>query len=150
MVLLLSAPARDEVVDQLHGRVVHLDVEGFDLVREIVIRPHRRDGDEKTESGGDKGFGNTAGHSRETGGFAAGDTFEGVDDADDGAEEADEGSRRADGGEAGEAALHFGMDNGDGALETAARRFDDFFIADLSGSRLEFGEASGDDLGNVA
>src|SRR5215469_2236146 len=45
MTLLLSAPASDEVIDQLHRGVVHLHVEGFDLVREIVEGPHGRNGD---------------------------------------------------------------------------------------------------------
>src|ERR1700683_3958627 len=30
--LLLSAPASDEIVDQLHGGVIHFDVEGFNPV----------------------------------------------------------------------------------------------------------------------
>src|SRR5262249_49934725 len=56
--LLLAAAAREEVVDQLHRGVVHFDVEGFDLVGEVVEGPHGRDGDKQTESGGDEGFGN--------------------------------------------------------------------------------------------
>jgi len=65
------------------------------------------------------------------------------------AEEADERSRRTDGGESREAALHFGVDDGDGALETALGGVDDVGVRNLLRSRLEFGEAGGDYLGNV-
>src|SRR5258708_14062176 len=48
MALLLSAcPARDEVVHQFHRGVVHFDVEGLDLVGEVVVRPHSGHGHEQ-------------------------------------------------------------------------------------------------------
>src|SRR5271170_5190279 len=62
MKLLLSAATGDEIVDQLHRGVVHLDVEGFHAIGEIVVGPHGRNGDQQTESSGDQGFCDTAGH----------------------------------------------------------------------------------------
>ena len=82
--------------------------------------------------------------------FGVRDAFERADDAHDGAEQSDERSRGADGGETGKAALHFGVHDGDGAFEAALGSFDHFFIVDLRGSRLEFGEARRDNLGDVA
>jgi len=64
--LLGRAAAQDEVVDQLHGGVVHLHVKRFDLVREVVVSPHRRHGDEETERRGDQRFSDTAGDRGET------------------------------------------------------------------------------------
>ena len=73
-----------------------------------------------------------------------------VQDADHRAEQSDERRRRADGGEGREAALHFGVNDGDGAFETALGGFDYFSIRNLLRSRLKFGKAGGDDLGDVA
>src|SRR5712664_4658987 len=129
--LLLGAAAQDEVVDELHGGVVHLDVEGFDFVGEVVVGPDGRNGDEQAESGGDEGFGDTAGDSRQTSRFVLLNALEGVVAADYGAAGADERHRRADGGEGREAALHFGVDDGDGALETALGGVDDVGVRDL-------------------
>src|SRR5216684_677285 len=92
--LLLGAAAQDEVVDELHGGVVHLDVEGFDFVGEVVVSPDGRDGHEETEGGGDERFGDTAGDGRET-------------------------------------ALHFGMNDGDGALQTALGGVNDVGVRNL-------------------
>jgi len=64
--LLGRAAAQDEVVDQLHGGVVHLHVKRFDLVREVVVSPHRRHGDEETERRGAQRFSDTAGDRGET------------------------------------------------------------------------------------
>src|SRR5690348_3123827 len=150
MRLLLSTPARDEVVHQLHGGVVHLDVEGFDFVGEIIVEPHGRYGDEQAESGGDEGFSDAAGDGRKAAGMLRRDALERADDAHDRAEESDERSRGADGGEAGEPALHFGVNDGDGALKAALGRFYDFGIRHLSRGGLELGESSGHDFGNVA
>src|SRR5580704_4393580 len=88
--LLLGAATQNEVVDQFHRRVVHFDVEGFDLVGEVVVGPHGRNRDEETERRGHQGFRDTAGNGRQTGRFGLLDTFERVQDADDRAEEADE------------------------------------------------------------
>src|SRR5256885_886793 len=97
--LLSRAPAKDEVVDELHGGVVHLDVERFDAIGEVVVCPHRGDGDEKAEGGGDKRFCDTARDGGETGLLGRFDALERVQDADDSAEEADERGSGTDGGE---------------------------------------------------
>src|SRR5208283_3713441 len=148
--LLLGAAAQDEVVDELHGGVVHVHVESFDLVGEVVVSPHGGNGDEQAEGGGDKGLGDTACDRRQTGGFVRGDTFEGVQNADDRAEQSDERCGGTDGGKSGEAALHFGVNNGDGTLQAALGGFDDFRVRNLLRSGLEFREAGGDNLGDVA
>src|SRR5277367_6730792 len=103
--LLLPAATSDEVVDQLHGGVVHLDVEGFDFIGEVVVGPDGRHGDQQTESGGDESLSDTAGDGRQTGCFRSRDAFERVDDAHDGAEQTDERRGGTDGGETGKAAL---------------------------------------------
>src|SRR6266850_466699 len=97
--LLLRAPAKDEVVDEFHRGVVHLDVERLDAVGEVVVCPHRRDGDEESKRGGNKGFRDTAGDGGETGSLGGSDTFKRVQDADDRAEEADERCGRTNRGE---------------------------------------------------
>src|ERR1700722_20008242 len=104
--LFLSASPRDEVVDQLHGGVVHLHVESFTLVGEIVEGPHGRYGHEQAERGGDQGFRNTAGYRGKTGCLLSGDALKRVDDADHRAEQSDEGGRGADRCQAAQAALH--------------------------------------------
>src|SRR5260370_18882930 len=63
--LLLGAAAQEEVVDELHGGVVHLDVDGFVFVGEVVVGPAGRDDDEKAETGGDDGFVDTPGGNRQ-------------------------------------------------------------------------------------
>src|ERR1041384_4516989 len=65
--LLFRAATKDEVVDQLHRGVIHLDVECFDLVREIVVRPHGGDSNDQAESSGDQSLRDTAGDGRQTG-----------------------------------------------------------------------------------
>src|SRR4029077_4822275 len=131
--LLLGAAAQDEVVDQLHRGVVHLDVEGFHFVGEIVVSPDGGDGHEQTEGGGDQCFRDTAGDGRQTGGLVGLDALKRVQDADDRAEESDEWGRRTDGGESGEPALHFGVHDGDGALQTALGGVDDVGVGNLLG-----------------
>src|SRR5260370_7768811 len=79
--LLLRAAAQNEVVDELHRGVVHLHVEGFHLVREIVICPNGGDGHEKTEGGGNEGFPDTARGRREAGRFLRLYSLIGVQDA---------------------------------------------------------------------
>ena len=98
--LQLPSALLDEVVDQLAGGVVHLDVEGFHLAGEVVEGHNRRDGDQQAESGGDQGFRDTAGDCADTGGLLGCDLLEGVEDTDDGSEQADKGRGRADGGQA--------------------------------------------------
>src|SRR5690348_7150456 len=95
--LLLRAAAQDEVVDELHRGVVHLHVEGFHLVGEVVVGPDGGDGYEKTEGGGNESFRDTAGDGRETGRFLRLDSLKSVQDAYHRAEEADERRGRTDG-----------------------------------------------------
>src|SRR5207249_2430691 len=130
-VSLLGAAAQDEVVDELHRGVVHLDVEGFHFVGEVVVSPDGRDGHEEAEGGGDERFGDAAGNSRQTGGLVRGDALKRVQDTDHGAEEADERRGRTDRGKCREAALHFSVDDGDGALETALGGVDDVGVRNL-------------------
>src|SRR5271156_2968579 len=78
--------ALQEVVDQLGTGVAHFHVESLDPTGEIVVRPHRGHGHEKTDSGGDESFGNTAGHRAQTGRLLRRNALERVDDAGDGAE----------------------------------------------------------------
>src|SRR5207245_10482419 len=111
--LLLRAAAQNEVVDELHRGVVHLDVEGFHLVGEVVVSPDGGDGHEKTEGGGNEGFGDTAGDGRETGCFLRLGALKGVQDADDRAEKANEGRGGTDGSASGCGALRRGVDDGD-------------------------------------
>src|SRR5215210_4014364 len=55
----LAPHALDEVVDQFLRGVGHLDGEILDLRREVVVRPHRRDGDHQTEGRRDQRLGDT-------------------------------------------------------------------------------------------
>src|SRR3989454_6337263 len=61
----LGADALDEVVDQLLGRVGHLDRQEVDLGREVVVEPHGRDRDDQAERRRDERFGDTGRHRRE-------------------------------------------------------------------------------------
>src|SRR5258705_13906134 len=45
----LRANALDQVVDQLFRVVRHLDAEEVDFRGEVVVQPHRRNGDDQTE-----------------------------------------------------------------------------------------------------
>src|SRR5260370_18110705 len=59
--LLLRAAAQDEVVDEFHGGVVHLDVKGFHFVGEVVVSPDAGDTHDQTESRGAEPYSDTAG-----------------------------------------------------------------------------------------
>src|SRR5690349_5800494 len=61
----LAPDALDEVVDELLRRVGHLDRQVLDLGGEVVVEPHRRDGDQEAERGGDQRLGDTARDPRE-------------------------------------------------------------------------------------
>src|ERR1043166_5223487 len=50
----LASDALDEVVDELLRGVGHLARQVLDLGGEVVVQPHRRDGDEEPERGGDQ------------------------------------------------------------------------------------------------
>ena len=101
----LARHALDEVVDHFLRDVRHLGGEVVDLRREVVVRPHRRDGDEKTERRRDERFGDTTADRGETAGAGRGHAREGVHDAHRGAEQSDERRRGADRGEHRHAAL---------------------------------------------
>src|SRR6185312_4055370 len=62
----LARHALDEIVDHLLRDVRHLSREIVDLGREVVVRPHRRDGDEEAERRRDERFGDTAADRRQT------------------------------------------------------------------------------------
>ena len=127
-----------------------IDVKGLHFVGEVVVSPDGRDGHKQAESGGDERFSNTAGNRGEAGGLAVGDALKRVQDADDGPEETYERRGGTDSSEGREAALHFGMDDGHGALQAALRRVNDVGVRNLLRSRLELGETRGDHLGDVA
>src|SRR5664280_252050 len=91
--------ALHEVIDELGGRIRHLDLEALDLVEEHVVEPHRRNGDEEAQGGRDESFRDAGRHRAEAAGPGRRHAAEGVDDADDGAEKADERRRRRDRGE---------------------------------------------------
>src|SRR5579871_113801 len=116
--------ALQEVVDQLRAGVTHLNVEGFNLVGEIVEGPDGGESDEQTDSGGHEGFRNTARDSAETGGLFGGDSLERVDDANDGSEQTDEGSGGTNGRQTADAAFQFRAHNGLGAIQGALGRID--------------------------
>src|SRR3954471_7555713 len=78
----LAPHALDEIVDQLLGAVGHFDGKILDLGGEVVVRPHRRDGDHEAEGRGDQGLGDTGGDARQPARRALlGHTYEGVHDA---------------------------------------------------------------------
>src|SRR4051812_17370527 len=89
----------DEVVHELRRRIVHFDVEVVEAAGEVVVEPHRRDGDEQPECGLDERLGNTGGYRADAARTGGRDTDERIDDADDRAEQSDERRRRADGRE---------------------------------------------------
>ena len=131
--LAVSLPARaiqpgqlgrllDEVVHQLRRRVVHLDVEVLNAARQVVVEPHRRDGDEETERGLDERFRDTGRDGADAARARGRDADERVDDADDRAEQADERGRRADGRQGGDALLEVVRGQRRGALNRATNR----------------------------
>src|SRR6059036_2248543 len=61
----LGADALDQVVDQLLGRVRHLDRQEVDLGREVVVQPHGRDRHDEAERRRDQRLGDTRRHRRE-------------------------------------------------------------------------------------
>src|SRR5262249_52261837 len=95
--LIMRARFLHEVDRHLRAGVGHLDGEAIDAVLEVVIGPHRRNGHEQTERGGDERLGDTGRH-RGDAAAGGGHLGEGVDDADNGAEQPDERRRCANGG----------------------------------------------------
>src|SRR5207253_10994247 len=88
--LLLGATTKDEVIDELHRGVVHLDVKRFNLVGEIVVGPHGGHGDNQAKRGGDQRFSDTAGDRRQTGSVALLDALKPRQNADHPAEPSNE------------------------------------------------------------
>ena len=97
----------DEVVHQLAGAVVHLNVERLNLVREVVERHNRGNGHQKSERRRYKRFRNTTGHSADTRRLLGRDLLEGVQNSDDRAEQADEWCGGTDGRQTAKAPLQF-------------------------------------------
>src|SRR4051794_40896987 len=95
----------DEVVDQLRRGVVHFDVEVLDAAGEVIVEPHRRNGDDEPKRRLDERFGNTGRDRAETARAGRRDALERGDDADDRAEQSDEGRGGANRGERGDALL---------------------------------------------
>src|ERR1039458_4815519 len=82
--------ALHEVIDELGGRIRHLDLEALDLVEEYRLQRHRRNGDEEAQGGRDESFRDAGRHRAETAGPGRRHAAEGVNDADDGAERSEE------------------------------------------------------------
>ena len=140
----------DEVVDQLRRAVVHLNVERFHLVGEVVERHNGRDGDEQTEGGRDERFRDTTGDCADARGLLRGDLLEGVQNAGNGAQQADERCGGTDGCEAAETLLQLGVNDGLRALQGALRAFD-LLCGDRATrtERTELGKTGGDNLSEV-
>src|SRR5262245_54118243 len=122
--MLAPLPLHEEV-DELGGRVRHLELQPLELAGEVVEHPGRRNGDAEAEGGGDERLGDTGGHGAEAARAGHGDAVEGVDDADHGAEQADERGDGGDGGQRADAALEVGGGQQRGALDGAGRGLDD-------------------------
>src|SRR5258708_14647772 len=112
-----------EVIDQFARGVVHLHVEGFDPAGQVVEHHNGRDGYEQPDSRGYQRFCDTASDRRQTCGLLFRDTSECIQDAHHCSEQPDERGGRTDSGQAAQAALEFGVDNGFGALQCALGRF---------------------------
>src|SRR5512141_1932964 len=94
----------EEVVDELVGGVVDVDLHVLDAVRQIVEHHDGRDRHEEAEGGRDERFRDAGRHGAETARAGSRHRLEGRDDAGDGSEQPDEGRRRSDGGEGAQAA----------------------------------------------
>src|SRR6185312_10118189 len=143
--------ALHEVVEEFRAGVTHLHVERIHAAGEVVVHPDRGHRDEQTDSGGDEGFGSTAGDRADTGGLLSGHRLERVDDADDGSEQTDERRGGTDGGQSADAALQFGVHDGFRAVESAAGSFD-FLTGNLRSTlmRLKLLKTGNHDLSEVA
>src|SRR5262249_21707735 len=96
-------------------------------------------------------FRNTAGDSTQTGSLLFGDLAERVQNSDNRSQQSDERGCRTDGGQAAQAALQLGVDNGFRTLQSALTGFN-LITGNFVGIavRLEFLQAGGDNLGQVA
>src|SRR5689334_10332708 len=102
---LPTPAALQEVIDQLRGRVIHLHVEGFNLVGEVVEHHDGGNGDEQSNSRRHQRFRNTACDCAKTRGLLCRNLAERVQNSDHGAEQSDERSGGTDGRETAESAL---------------------------------------------
>src|SRR3989442_215119 len=114
----LRPDALDEIVDQLFRGVRHLDGEEIDLGGEVVVEPHRRNGDDETERGGDQGLRDAGRHGAQRAAAPrCRHAGERVHDAHHRAEQSDERSRGARGRQNPEAPLQLGRHDEDLALD---------------------------------
>src|SRR5260370_3495425 len=94
----IPTPLLHEEVDQLGGRVRHLDLQPLQLVGEVVEHPGRRDVDAEPESGRHHRLGDAGRHRADAARAGQRHAGEGLVDADHGAEQAHErghaGARR--------------------------------------------------------
>src|SRR5437764_13753408 len=121
----LRPDALDQVIDQLFRRVRHLDGEEVDLGGEVVVEPHRRNGDDESEGGGDQRLGDTSLYRRERAAAARGrHADERVHDAHHRAQQPHERGRGAGGGQDAETALQLGRHDENLALHRALNRVD--------------------------
>src|ERR1700753_1010933 len=104
--LLALAAFAQHVRQELAAHVVHVDDEGFNGVREVVVNHEGRNGDEEAGGRRDECFRDTGGGGAETALTRRSHRAEGVDDTDDRAEEADERAGGRDRTETREAGLH--------------------------------------------
>src|SRR6185503_20119405 len=121
----LAPDALDEVVDELLRGVGHLDREVLDLGGEVVVRPHRRNGDHEAEGRSDQRLGDTGGDAGQAArGALRRHAHERIHDTHRRAQQTDERRGRADRAQYAEAALEVGQDDQHLALHRALRRVD--------------------------
>src|SRR6185369_1037262 len=77
-------------VDEFEGEVVHACAELANLVHEVVVGDHSRDGSEQSGSGRDERLGNSRCYRSQRSRAGGAETVEGIDDAPYRAEQADE------------------------------------------------------------
>src|SRR5258708_1486680 len=148
----IPTPLLHEEVDQLGGRVRHLDLQPLQLVGEVVEHPGRRDGDAEAESGRHQCLGDAGRHRADAARAGQRHAGERLDDADDGAEQADEWGQGGDRRQAADAALEVRGGEQGGALDGATGRLDDLLVRQRAGRALvlEGLQAGGDDAGEMA
>lgn len=122
----LFAPAqmKNEVIHQFQRRGFHFDVEGFQLVAEVVVVPHGGDGDQKAEGGGKQRFANPLNHHHGAEPFLSDAALERIEEADDRAEETDERSGGSSRCKTAQAALHSEVNIGGGTPQGAFGELD--------------------------
>src|SRR6266853_2901673 len=106
-----------KIIHQLTRRIVHLDIERFDLAGEVVEHHYGGNGDGQTQGCGYQRLRNAASDCADAGGLLALNLAEGVDDADHRAQQADERCGRADSCQSAQAPLKFGVGYGRSAIQ---------------------------------